>query len=116
MDEEYSPVNRRALWKRRLIIAALLVPVIALGWGIEAAYDAWRVNSGSNAWFVVSTEYVSGHRGGGYSWERLSSFDHYATKQECDETIEPRFKIRLTCKKMLITDARKLMQFNYQAH
>ena len=110
MDEEYRVASPWAVWRQRLIIGALLVAIVVLAWGFEVLYDTLRVSSGPNAWFVVDQQAPMGRAAGR---EELLNFDHYSTESQCNQSIEQRYKIMFTCRRLLISDARKMMQSSY---
>jgi hypothetical protein len=112
MDEEYTVVSPFVLWRRRLLIAAMIIPFLGLAWGGEVLYDNLRVNSGPNAWFMVATPAVSRSRL--YAASEYSFGDGYATERACNKALSelpsvPGANI-VGCRRLLLSDAAQMLR------
>jgi hypothetical protein len=109
MDDDYVTVSPSALWRRRLLIAALILPFLAVAWGFEVVYDNWRASSGPNAWFIVYTQPTS-RAGFGNAKERVLTYDHFASEEECAKEISRlQDNVGLACRRLLLSDATKML-------
>ena len=113
MDEDYTVVRPFVLWRRRLLIAAMIVAFLSLVWGGEVVYDSWRVNSGSSAWFMVSTRVTRNQH---YAAE--STFgDGYATERDCNDELNrlprvpPGTPVIVGCRRLLLSDAAEMRRY-----
>jgi hypothetical protein len=108
MDEEYTVISPWALWRRRLLIGAVIVFFLALVWGGEVLYDNWRVSSGPSAWFMVGTP-VAGRRGP-HAAPEYAFGDPYATADECNKDLNklPRGGAIVSCRRLLLSDAAQM--------
>jgi hypothetical protein len=112
MDEEYTVVSPFALWRRRLLIAAMIIPFLALVWGGEALYDGWRVNSGPSAWFMVSIR--AGSARVHHAPQSVIS-DGFTTERECNHELSkilssPGAAI-VGCRRLLVSDATQMRRY-----
>lgn len=112
MDEEYTVVSPFTLWRRRLLIAAMIIPFLALVWGGEVLFDSWRVNSGPSAWFMVSIR-VGSVRVHGAPQSVIS--DSFTTERECNNELSkmPSFPGApiLGCRRLLVSDAAQMRRY-----
>jgi len=112
MDEEYTVVSPFVLWRRRLLIAVMIIPFLGLAWGGEALYDNWRVNSGPSAWFIVSIR-VGSVRAHGAPQGVIS--DGFATERECNNELSkiPSFPGApiAGCRRLLVSDAAQMRRY-----
>jgi hypothetical protein len=110
MDEEYTVTNPVVLWRRRLLIAAMIVPFLALAWVGEVLYDNWRVNSGPNAWFMVATPVT---RRNPYAASEYSFGNGYATERDCDKALNELPSVHggpiVGCRRLLVSDAAQML-------
>jgi hypothetical protein len=111
MDEEYNVVSPFVLWRRRLIIGAILIAVAASAWGVEALFTNARLASGPSAWFMVATPVT--RRQSNAAVEFVFS-DAYATARDCNNALNhllsvPRgIPIVASCRRLLLTDATQM--------
>lgn len=111
MDEEYTVVSPFVLWRRRLLIAVIIIPLLALAWRVGVLYDNSRVNSGPNAWFMVGTR-VTGYRYRPASPEYVLG-DGYATERDCSDALNrmprPYSGPLMSCRRLLLSDAAQML-------
>lgn len=107
MDEEYTVISPWALWRRRLLIGAVIVIFLTLVWGGEVLYNNWRVSSGPSAWFMVATP-VPGR--GVHAESEYAFGDPYATADECNKDLNklPRGNPIVSCRRLLLSDAAQM--------
>lgn len=113
MDEEYTVVSPWVPWRRRLLIAALIIPFLGLAWGVEVLYDNSRVNSGPNAWFMVGTPVTANRQHA--ALEFVFSVPGYTTERKCNKAVNqlpPVYPARVIvgCRRLLLTDAAQMLQ------
>jgi hypothetical protein len=112
MDEEYTVLSPFLLWRRRLLIAALIIPLLGLAWGGEVLYDSWRVNSGPSAWFMVATPVT---RNQPYAASERVFGDAYATERDCNNELyrlDPGYDGPIvSCRRLLLSDAAEMRRY-----
>ena len=115
MDEEYTVVSPFALWRRRLLIASIIIALLGLILGAEVLYDGWRVSSGPSAWFMVITPVT---RGQPYAATESVFGDGYATERDCYDELDrlnrsPRVYGGpiVSCRRLLVSDAAKMRRY-----
>lgn len=114
MDEEYTVISPWALWRRRLLIGAIIMFFLALVWGGEVVYNNWRVSSGPSAWFMVATPVVARKRL--YAASEYVFSDGYATQRDCNKAlnqlgpIPPGTPTLTSCRRLLISDAAQMQR------
>jgi hypothetical protein len=113
MDEEYTAVSPFVLWRRRLLIAVVIVLFLGLVWGGEVLYNNWQLNSGPSAWFMVSTPVT---RRQPYAASEHVFSDGYATEHDCNAGLNhlPRtsgFPVIVSCRRLLVSDAAKMRRY-----
>lgn len=110
MSEEYIDEKPWVLWRRRLIVTAIILLFLALVWGVQALYENWRLSTGPSAWFMVSTPVT---RGQPYAAVESVFGDGYATRGECVKALNelpplpPGAPID-SCRKLLLSDAARM--------
>jgi hypothetical protein len=112
MTEEYAVVNPFAIWRRRLIIGAALIGVVASVWGIEVLYNNTRLASGPTAWFMVETAVA---RGSPYAASETVFSDGYPSERDCNGELRhlasaPGAPIA-SCRRLLLRDAAKMRRY-----
>jgi hypothetical protein len=111
MDEEYTVVSPFVLWRRRLLIGAIIIAFLGLVWGAEMLYDTWRVKSGPSAWFMVSTPVT---RGQPYAAAESVFGDGYVTERDCNRGLSqlPRgVPVIVSCRRLLVSDAAEMRRY-----
>jgi hypothetical protein len=113
MDEEYTNVSPFVLWRRRLLVAAMIIAFLSLVWGSEVLYDSWRVNSGANAWFMVRTPVT---RNQPYAASESVFSDGYATERDCNKALNQLPSVYgapviVGCRRLLLYDAAKMRRY-----
>jgi len=109
MDEEYTVVGPLVLWRRRLLIGAIIIAFFCLVLAVEMLYNTWRVKSGPSAWFMVVTPIT---RGQPYAAHEQVISEGYATEGACNDELK-----RLpgivggpisSCRRLLLSDATQM--------